>query len=407
MGESTTLGALAASGRLVLSDGYRTKQPELAMPGAPILRVAEVLDGRIAPGFGDHVSDEYRQRFAAKTSRPGDVVVTTKGTVGRVARIGVTDPEFVYAPQLCFFRTADAEIDSRFLYYWFRSGEFRQQAAAVKAQTDMADYVNLADIRGLRITLPSGPEQRAIAEVLGALDDKIEANRRQVETADSIADVRFSQCLAEMDTQRVADLATEGALALSDGYRTRADQLGVPGAPILRVADMQSGHFDAPTGDRVSERLRDRYASKCSRPGDVVVTAKGTVGRVALVGASDPEVVYSPQLCFFRVLDASRLSPTIVHRWARSDGFRARAETVQGQTDMAAYVNLRDLGDFQLPLVDPSDPVVTEIDEIDALVEQRRRETLDLTMLRDALLPELLSGRPRVPDAERVAEAVT
>ena len=147
MDEVTTLGALLASGRLMLSDGYRTKQAELGRPGVPILRVAEVLDGRIVPEFGDHVREEFRPKFERKTSRAGDVVVTTKGSVGRVARIGVSDPEFVFAPQLCFIRTADDAIDGRFLYYWFQSGAFREQTAAVKGQTDMADYVNLGDLR--------------------------------------------------------------------------------------------------------------------------------------------------------------------------------------------------------------------------------------------------------------------
>ena len=61
------LGDLAAAGWLVINDGYRTKRSELGLPGVTVLRVAEVQDGHITPTFGDHVGEEYRQKFANKS----------------------------------------------------------------------------------------------------------------------------------------------------------------------------------------------------------------------------------------------------------------------------------------------------------------------------------------------------
>ena len=189
--EQTTLGALAARGTLLLSDGYRTKASELGTPGIPILRVAEVHDGRLAPTFGDHVKDMYRPKIGAKLSRPADVVVTTKGTVGRVARIPQGSPEFVYPPQVCFFRALDDGIDARWLYFWFRSLAFKRQAAAVQGQTDMAAYINLVDMKAMRICLPSASEQREIAITVGALADRVDACRRTIEMAEELADAIF------------------------------------------------------------------------------------------------------------------------------------------------------------------------------------------------------------------------
>src|SRR5689334_17397679 len=97
---STSLGELTKQGILQLGDGYRTKRSELGLTGVPILRVAEVLDGRIDPTFADHIREEFRPAFHKKASAPGDILVTTKGTVGRIARVRKSDPEFVYSPQL-------------------------------------------------------------------------------------------------------------------------------------------------------------------------------------------------------------------------------------------------------------------------------------------------------------------
>ncbi|QTR06365.1 restriction endonuclease subunit S, partial [Saccharothrix algeriensis] len=49
-------------------------------------------------------------------------------------------------------------------------------ASSRKSQTDMADYLNLSDIRSLSITVPDRRQQHAIVDILGALDDKIAVN---------------------------------------------------------------------------------------------------------------------------------------------------------------------------------------------------------------------------------------
>ena len=387
---------------------YRPRRHEFVPSGVSFIRAADLAGGSVDFSGAERINDEALGRIRKGIGAPGDVLLSHKGTVGRIALVPLDAPPFVCSPQTTFWRSLDTDrIDRRFLRFFLESPDFVDQLRSRKGETDMADYVSLTEQRKLELVLPAIQVQRAIAAVLGALDEKAESNRRQIKAADSIADLRFLQLSVGAGTRRVGDLISDGALFLSDGYRTRADQLGAPGVPILRVADMRAGHFDTPTGDHIRVELHSRYAEKCSCTDDVVVTTKGTVGRVALVRSTDPGVVYSPQLCFFRVLDASVVSAAIVHRWVRSDAFRAQALTVQGQTDMAAYVNLGDLAQFELPEIDASNPVVGEIRDLDALLEHKRRETRELKFLRDVLLPELLSGRLRVKDAEKVAEEVT
>ena len=176
---TVTMAELVAEGVLSFSDGYRTKRAEHGQPGFRILRVADVADGSISPDGEDFVSADYESAVGSKRAQVGDVLLTTKGTVGRVAIMPALDEELVYSPQLCYFRVhQEQRLNRRWLSYWFKSADFLRQAAHRTNNTDMAAYINLADIRSLR--LPSTPiqEQRAIAEVLGALDDKIAANSR-------------------------------------------------------------------------------------------------------------------------------------------------------------------------------------------------------------------------------------
>ncbi len=180
-------GDLISDGKLSIGDGYRAKNSELGSFGIPFARVGNI-DGGFNFDDADRFPEEDLGKVSDKISQPGDVVFTSKGTVGRLAWVRETTPRFVYAPQLCFWRTLDPSLlDGRWLYYWLFGKEFGQQISAVKGQTDMADYVSLGDQRRMEVTLPPINEQHAIAGVLGALDDKVEQNRETAGKLDRLA----------------------------------------------------------------------------------------------------------------------------------------------------------------------------------------------------------------------------
>jgi len=157
---------LIANGKLVIGDGYRAKNEELSRHGLPFARAGNINDGfRFADA--DHFPEANLDRVGNKVSEPGDVVFTSKGTVGRFAFVRPETPRFVYSPQLCFWRSVDHDlIDPRFLYYWMFGREFFVQFKGVAGQTDMAEYVSLTDQRRMHITLPATQEQRAIVEAM-------------------------------------------------------------------------------------------------------------------------------------------------------------------------------------------------------------------------------------------------
>ena len=184
-------GDLIAEGSLSIGDGYRAKNSELSTSGLPFARAGNI-DGGFQFDHADRFPEQDLAKVGDKVSQPSDVVFTSKGTVGRLAFVRETTRRFVYAPQLCFWRSlAPDVIDARWLYYWMCGGEFRQQISGFKGQTDMADYVSLTDQRQIAITLPSSSIQRAIAGVLGALDDKIEQNRRTARALERLARAIF------------------------------------------------------------------------------------------------------------------------------------------------------------------------------------------------------------------------
>ena len=224
---------------LVIGDGYRAKNSELSEAGLPFARA-----GNISSGFqfsdADCFPEDQLHKVGEKNSRPGDTVFTSKGTVGRFAFVRKDTPQFVYSPQLSFWRSLNESIlHPRFLYYWMSSEEFYFQFKSVAGQTDMAEYVSLRDQRQMHITLPPLPEQRAIAHILGTLDDKIEVNRRMNQTLEEMARALFKSWFVDFDPVRAKAALKQDAVG---------NHAGPDGEP--------SGNGASPAAEWTVERAR-------------------------------------------------------------------------------------------------------------------------------------------------------
>ena len=94
---------LITNGILFIGDGYRAKNEELSPWGLPFARAGNVNDGFQFKN-ADCFPEENLDKVGNKVSMPGDVVFTSKGTVGRFAFVRQETPRFIYSPQLCFWR---------------------------------------------------------------------------------------------------------------------------------------------------------------------------------------------------------------------------------------------------------------------------------------------------------------
>jgi len=395
MGEATktTLGDLAKAGHLEFGDGYRTKRAEHGKPGIPILRVAEVLDGKILPALEDYVSDAYRDSMGQKISQPGDVVLTTKGTVGRVAIMPSNSPEFVYSPQLCYFRLRPGSpLLARYLYYWFKSEQFWSQARSRKSQTDMADYLNLADIRSLEISLPELREQQAVTSVLGALDDKIAVNERIARSCDELRALRFVDFI-QSSPSKVIERPLSSFADFVNGRAFTKNATGT-GRMVIRIAEINSG----PGGSTVYNDIDvpDRHLA---RPGDVLFAWSGSL---TVARWFRPEAIVNQHI--FKVIPRDGLPNWLLFELIRTKLKKFQSIAADKATTMG-HIQRRHLDE---PVSAPADDVVSRLDsQLGPLWERAltaEQESLTLAALRDTLLPKLISGELRVRDAEKAVE---
>jgi type I restriction enzyme, S subunit len=158
--------------------------------------------GRWVDGEFVYVTPSKADSLASNCARSGDLVFTQRGTLGQVALVPKNGADRYLISQSQMKVTLDpAKADALFLYYVFISSE--QQAYIVQnAITTGVPHTNLGILRNTPLALPSLPEQRAIAAVLGALDDKIELNQRTNATLEEMAQALFQSWFVDFDPVR-------------------------------------------------------------------------------------------------------------------------------------------------------------------------------------------------------------
>lgn len=436
-----TFGELIDGGVLDVTDGYRAKNSELGGTGLIFLRAGHVTDTHIDFAGADRFRDELTPRLEEKLSKAGDVAVTTKGnSTGRTTFVTPKMPLFVYSPHLSRWRSLDYDqLEPGFLRYWSNSREFEIQLRGMAASTDMAPYLSLRDQRRLEITLPPIDEQRAIAGVLGALDDKIEQNRRTAQALERLARAIFRAWFVDFEPvkakaagatafpsmpQPVFDalpcrfveseigavpdgwhVSTVGSCSsyLSRGITPRyVDDGGVLVVNQKCIRDFTINFSKARRHDTRSKKIDKRELAV----GDVLInsTGVGTLGRVAqLLRLPRAPVVADSHVTVVRP-SASVGWPFLGQALMLSQSvIEAMGEGSTGQTELSR----KKISDLRL--VVPPAPVLSAFDEdvvpLMQLTSSSSDESQELAELRDYLLSKLLSGTVRVKDAERLLEA--
>lgn len=147
--------------------------------GVPVLSALLVTDGRIKWDETRFVSEDIWQRWMPVPLKRGDVLLTSEAPLGRTAVIDRDGP-VVLGQRLFALRGKEGKLYNKYLHYWLRSSQ-GQSSLFARAQGTTVIGIRQAMLRDIDIDLPRYGKQRAIADVLGALDDKIAANQRVLE----------------------------------------------------------------------------------------------------------------------------------------------------------------------------------------------------------------------------------
>ncbi|WP_252850639.1 restriction endonuclease subunit S [Aeoliella straminimaris] len=194
---------------------------EYVETGVPFLRSKNVDPFNIVWDDMKYISREFHGRLKKSTLSPGDVVIVRTGKPGAAALVPDTLPE-ANCSDLVIVRCGP-EIDRRFLVYYLNSAAKHHVHSHLVGAVQQ--HFNVGAARKLRMQLPPLAEQKAIARILGTLDEKIELNRRMNETLEGIARavfkswfVDFDPVRAKLDGRQPAGMDPATAALFPDGF---------------------------------------------------------------------------------------------------------------------------------------------------------------------------------------------
>ena len=248
----------------------------------------------------------------------------------------------------------------------------------------------LTSLRGLPIRIPPLPEQRAIAEVLGSLDDKIAANSALVGVMDD---------LAETLTRASVDAGSSVPLSLIAEVTMGSSPIGASLNEDGRGVVFFQGVRDF--GVRFPKRrIWTEQVTRLAEAGDTLLSVRAPVGRVNI--ASEP-------ICIGRGLASVRTrvgEPSTLFNLLKA--FPEIWEPFEAEGTIFGSINRAQLEGIRVPRVMPE--LTSELEArlvgLEASIKSALAENNSLAETRDTLLPELMSGGLRVKDVEKKIEEV-
>ncbi|MGE0004839.1 MAG: restriction endonuclease subunit S [Parvibaculaceae bacterium] len=326
--------------------------------------------------------------------------------------------------------TCAAHIDPAWFYYLLSTIDFNLMSSG-----SALPYLTVKDLSRISVEVPSQADQRAIASVLGALDDKIELNRRMNETLEATARAIFKDWFVDFGPTRAKIGGVVPYLA-ADVWSLFPDRLDGDGKPEGWIVSTIGNEVEVVGGSTPSTKeaafwggdiswTTPKDLSSLSTPvllsterqitaaglsqissgllpvGTVLLSSRAPVGYLAIV-----QIPVAVNQGFIAMICKKRLSNVFVWLWTQ-----ANMETVHQNANGSTFQEISKANFRPIEVTVATSDLLQAFDQtakplFDRIVSNER-ENRSLATTRDFLLPKLMSGEVRVKDAEKIVGEAT
>ena len=413
---------------------------ELLDRGVPVYEQQHAIAG--TRKFRFHISEAKLKELSRFQVRPDDLIISCSGTVGRISVIQPQDPMGIISQALLLLRPQVDRIFPKFLYYCLMTHEGQEALINASHGSVQVNIAPRAVVEQIELPVPTIPEQRAIAHILGTLDDKIELNRRMNETLEAVARALFKAWFVDFEPVRakgegrdtglpphIADLFPDsfedsalgkipkgwGVGRLNDflselvsGARPKGGAVG-EGVPSIGAENVRGlGEYDFSKEKFVPrdfyEQLKLRGAAV--RRGDVLLYKDGAqIGRKTYFDGGFPHAECAINEHAFILRTTAPEAQLFLYFWLDQDWM---THEIIALNSNSAQPGINQPGVRGLPILFPGDEAINAFGEVvTALISRLFANCIEsrkLAALRDALLPKLISGELRIRDAKGLVE---
>jgi type I restriction enzyme S subunit len=400
--------------------------------GTPVVAVRNIAENRLDHTEVPRVDSQTCTRLARYRLREGDILLGRKGAVERRALVHREEEGWLQGSDCIRVRMRGTRVHSRFVSFVLGTPQYRKWIVQ-NAHGATMPSLNQEIVGRIPLPLPPMAEQQAIACVLGALDDKIELNRRMNDTLEGIARAIFKSWFVDFDPvqakRRGEPLCSSLAPHIADLFPDvfEASELGkIPRGWKVRTVNSLATINERSLGrtdplnvidyieiskvmrGEISEIVRYERGAEPSRArrrpshGDTVLSTVRPDRGAHFLCLNPPDTlivstgfaVLTPRNGCWAYLYSALTQPVVganLGRLAHGGAYPAVRPDVIGSLRLISPRDQRIVNAFERiaqPLFEKA--------------EHNRIESRTLAVLRDTLLPKLISGELRVPDAERI-----
>ena len=314
----------------------------------------------------------------------------------------------VLLSSIAIIRANTEKIIPKFLYYFLFNKELRQQVKDNLGSGSAIPRMVLKDFKRIPISYPDIKTQCSIAANLSCLDDKIELNNRIIANLEAQAQAIFKSWFVDFEPFQDGEFEESELGLIPKGWRVVpfTEVVHVLGGGTPKTDDVENWNGNIPfftpkdagsvaytlqTEKTLTEKGLNACNSKLYPENTVFVTARGTVGKIALAG----KPMAMNQSCY-ALVGKNKISQYFVYHLAQNT-----VERLKGKASGAVFdaIVTRDF-DSELIVSPKGEPIVEFAGIVEPLYQQMlclEKQNMVLRTTRDTLLPKLMSGEIEVP----------
>ena len=414
--------------------GFAFRSSDWADTGIPVVKIANVKHGNLVMDGCSFVSPPVAAAAGEFNLQSADILIAMTGYIGDVAIVRSSDLPAVLNQRVGLFSIRDPSLlENQFLFYLLQHKAIQKQVRELgygSAQPNVSPSL----VHSINIPFPSLPEQRAIAHILGTLDDKIELNRRMNETLVAMARALFKSWFVDFGP---TNAKIEGHSPYLDSetwalFPNRLDKSGTPegweastigqevdvvggSTPSTKRPDYWGGDICWATPKDLSvlrasvllgteRRITPAGLSKISSgllpPGTVLLSSRAPIGYLAV-----SQVPTAVNQGFVAMVCKRRLSNVFVWLWTQ-----ANMEAILQNANGSTFQEISKRNFRPISVTVPSEPVLAAFNSLTQPMLDRtianEQESRTLAATRDLLLSKLMSGEIRVREADAIVRKV-
>ncbi len=439
--------------------GSRIKAENFVGEGVPVIKGGQLHGAYVLDSGFDYLTEEKAEELKTSQAVRGDLVITHRGTIGQVSIIPDDSKyeKYIVSQSQLKVSLDPSRINPYFVNYFFRSHIGQHRLLVNASQVGVPAIAKAStSVKEIMVPCPNLAEQNKIVHTLQSLDDRIELNRQMNETLESMAQALFKSWFVDFDPvidnalasgKEIPEELREKAQAraalgdkrqplpaeirslfpdefvysdalgwIPEGWETRAIDEAIEINPRIKLKKKEIAKFVdmkalPTTGFSVAGIIEKPYAGGAKfNTGDVLlarITPCLENGKTGVVDFLEEGEVGFGSTEFIVLRGKGAIQTPFVACLARDPNFRRHCiQSMVGSSGRQRVQNAC-FSYFHLALPPEDDPLRAFNKTAEGIFEkyvQHREQSEVLVSLRDTLLPKLLSGEIRIPDAEKMVE---